>query len=124
MVLVDDDRAYPMMLERALALEPVGLRLLTLRDGPEARAYLSDCFLSNCLPAVVLLDLHLPGETGLELLAWIRSQEGGTELTVLVHSWSECSHAARAAGASGFIEKPKGLPGLRALVRSLAAHCR
>lgn len=124
MVLVDDDRAYPMMLERALVLEAVGLRLLTLRDGPEARAYLSECFLTGCLPAVVLLDLHLPGETGLELLAWIRSQDGGRDLTVLVHSWSECARLAEAAGATGFLEKPKGLPGLRALVRTLVSHRR
>src|SRR3954452_16209976 len=65
-LLIDDDREIRELLSRFL--EKHGLRVTSARDGREARrAWSAGHF------QLVILDLMLPGESGLDLARWIRS---------------------------------------------------
>ncbi len=73
-------------------------------------------------PALVLLDIGLPGETGLTLLKELREQYGDTAPKVLVVSmYDENMFAERAvkAGAAGYISKHEGIGNLLTAIRSV-----
>jgi CheY-like chemotaxis protein/anti-sigma regulatory factor (Ser/Thr protein kinase) len=70
-------------------------------------------------PLVTVLDLVLPGATGLSLLAEIRKRDSGEAIIVITGSDEE--EAALRAGASSFFRKPFVLPDLVQEVRRLAA---
>lgn len=61
------------------------------------------------MPDVVLVDLHLPGSSGLDLCHWVRGQRGGADLPVFIMSGDDDRQilidAAR-ANANDFIVKP------------------
>lgn len=61
------------------------------------------------LPAVVLLDLHLPTVSGFQVLIWIRQQPQFQQLPVIIFSSSaraEDRLRAKELGASDYLEKP------------------
>jgi DNA-binding response OmpR family regulator len=77
-LLVEDDPEAADLLR--IALKKAGLRrpLRVLSDGDEAVAYLSgeppyDDREQHPTPCLILLDLKLPRKSGLEVLAWMRS---------------------------------------------------
>jgi CheY-like chemotaxis protein len=101
-----------------------------VRDGEQALAYLkgdgqyADRH-AHPLPDLVLLDLSLPGMSGLDVLAWIRQQPEFNTLTVYV--WTDLGDPAthdRAvkAGATRFVPKSVSFVrgGLTGLVRSIS----
>lgn len=65
-VLIVDDEPAIRRLVRA-ALEPSGYRILEARDGPEAIAAAG-----SQAPDLVLLDVGLPGMSGLDVKRWLR----------------------------------------------------
>jgi two-component system OmpR family response regulator len=66
-LIVDDDREIRDLL--ALFMEKQRIRVTAVRDGKEARrAWLNGHY------QLVVLDLMLPGESGLELARWLRAQ--------------------------------------------------
>jgi CheY-like chemotaxis protein len=67
---------------------------------------------ASLFPCLVLLDLHLPGIPGLDVLAWIRAQPALTTLVVIVFSSSQDPRdLARAyrLRANSFVSKPAEL---------------
>lgn len=69
---------------------------------------------------VVLLDLALPGKSGLEVMHELRSRTPGTRVLVLTLRRSEADvRAALEAGAAGYILKDEDLTDLPAIVRAL-----
>lgn len=81
-------------------------------DGAYEFAEASDGFAALQLarevaPAVVILDLMLPGLGGLEVLAELRADERLADIPVLViTAWSETREDLVAAGATDFLAKP------------------
>src|SRR6201989_424942 len=66
-LVIDDDREIRDLLGRFL--EKQRMRVTAVRDGKEARrAWLNGHY------QLVVLDLMLPGESGLDLARWLRSQ--------------------------------------------------
>jgi len=60
-------------------------------------------------PVLLLLDIKLPGKSGLEILAWLREQERFKTLPVIMltaSTWPEEVSAAYRLGASSFVIKP------------------
>jgi CheY-like chemotaxis protein len=71
-------------------------------------------------PDLIVLDLMLPGRSGLELLAEIRSANGHTATPVVVISaWAHSDAAAVAAGADRFLAKPFDPDELQSIVADL-----
>jgi CheY-like chemotaxis protein len=61
------------------------------------------------LPSLILLDLGLPGMSGLEFLTWLRDQPLLSAIPVIVLSGTPFSHAVKRAyalGAKTFFTKP------------------
>lgn len=100
-VVEDNDQNYE--LAEFLLLEQ-GFALMRARDASEFRS-----LLTGPVPALVLLDMHLPGASGLELLAELRLQQHLTTVRVVALT----AHALRgdrerflAEGCDGYLSKP------------------
>lgn len=86
-------------------------------EGAEALALIHDV-----QPDLVVLDLMLPGKSGLEVLSELRSdQSAGTTPVVVVTAWTHAEEAVLAAGADRFISKPFEPDELQATVEELLA---
>jgi CheY-like chemotaxis protein len=71
-------------------------------------------------PDVIVLDLMIPGISGLDVLARLRREENGHRLPVVVISaWGDARDEAFAAGADRFVLKPFIPDDLRAVVEEL-----
>jgi CheY-like chemotaxis protein len=115
-ILVVDDTPVNLKLTRVL-LTGAGYEVRTAQNGEEA---LEVFRASN--PAMVLVDIQLPGMDGLELTRRLRAERGGQETVVLALTASSMSgdeQRALEAGCDGFIAKPINT---RALVDTVAKH--
>jgi CheY-like chemotaxis protein len=71
-------------------------------------------------PDVVVLDLMIPGLSGLDVLARLRAEVNGGKLPIVVISaWGDARDEAFAAGADRFVLKPFIPDDLRAVVEEL-----
>jgi CheY-like chemotaxis protein len=114
-ILLVEDRADDVeLIRRGLRRGRVKNPIQVVRDGEEAISYLrGEGKFSNRaefpLPALVLLDLKLPGMDGFEVLQWVRSEPGLSGLRVIVLSSSEQIRDVNRAyelGANSFLLKP------------------
>ena len=99
-LIVDDDRLLRAMLKDALADVPCHVR-----EADSGDAALSE--IERQEPAVLLLDLIMPGRSGLELLKSLRAK--GVKCRILVISSLDTEslvQQALADGAHGFLVKP------------------
>ena len=112
-LVVEDDRALREFLCTALADE---FEVAGAVSGEEAVD-----LARQLRPDVVLLDVMLPGLTGLDVVRVIRSDPGLKDTPVLVMTaFSEIdANDAEAAGANRFLAKPFDLHELTAAVRDL-----
>ena len=118
-LLVDDEptqlRLLGAMIERA------GYRVETAADGSAAVARLAD----HTAPPVacVILDLQMPGMSGIEVLKSIRPRNPHLPVIVLTaHASVARVVEAMRAGASDFIVKPASAERIRTAIRSALAH--
>ena len=70
-------------------------------------------------PALVLTDLGLPGGSGLELLAWIRSQPSLADLPLMAMSGSENPALQRQALELGATDCALKTPGFEDVVKKV-----
>ncbi|QGG55463.1 ATP-binding protein [Paenibacillus sp. B01] len=116
-LIVDDE---PSNLKVALdAVSSLGHRFTAVSSGAEALEALR-----RRQPDLVLLDLMMPGVSGLDVCREIRSLHGLSELPVLMLTASGQTAdivAAFAAGANDILHKPFELAELKARVQSLLA---
>ena len=76
--------------------------------------------LERAKPDLIVLDLMLPGRSGLDLLTEIRATDGHVHTPVVVISaWAHSDQAAVAAGADRFVAKPFDPEELHATVATL-----
>ncbi|WP_067652297.1 response regulator [Nocardia harenae] len=108
LVLVVEDSADDReAIERALRASHPDLPVEFVADGAEGLARLRDE--SAPRPALVLLDLNMPGADGYTVLSRIRAEPAAAELTVVVFTSSTASSdidRCYAAGADSYIYKP------------------
>ncbi len=113
-LLVEDNPADIKITQRALKESGAPVELLVVRDGQEAVDYLlrQGRHAEGAgwrSPDLILLDLNLPGMTGLEVLERVRSTPELRTVPVIVLTTSrrqEDVHDMYAAGANTYIEKP------------------
>jgi two-component system response regulator len=110
MIFIVDDSPTDIELT-TIALEATGREIVVrfATDGKSALAMLRN---GLRVPALILLDLKMPGMDGIEVLREIRTDDRLRDLPVVVVTSSalELDRAdAFAAGASGYIQKPLAL---------------
>ena len=111
-LVVDDDPEIRQFLQDYLSEH--GYRVLVAHDGPAARALLAEQ-----VPAVVLLDVGLPGEDGLTLARWLREHfEVGI---IMVSGAGETIDriVGLEVGADDYLAKPFDPRELRARLKSV-----
>jgi DNA-binding response OmpR family regulator len=87
-------------------------RFVEAQDGPEALE-----LALRLRPDLIILDLMLPGTSGLEVLTQLREQLPVGETRVIVLSaWGHADQDALSAGADRFVPKPFEPDDLRAIV--------
>jgi CheY-like chemotaxis protein len=112
-LLVEDESADAELLIWAFKKSGVQNPIRHLNDGDEALFYLKGTGpymdrVLNPLPILILLDLKLPGMSGLELLRWLRQQKELRRIPVLVltsETDSRYMEAAYDAGANSYLLK-------------------
>jgi CheY-like chemotaxis protein len=113
-LLVEDQEDDIFLIRKAFKRAEVPNPIHVVRDGEEAIEYLSgEGRFSNRdehpLPEIILLDLKMPRRDGFQVLQWIRSQPGLSEIAVIVLTSSEQVweiNTAYSIGANSFLVKP------------------
>jgi CheY-like chemotaxis protein len=124
---VEDDEHEVLLLRHCFEAAGIKHPLHVVGDGNEAMTYLGRAALDgdggpHPMPRLVLLDLHLPGMSGLEVLEWIRAQPALTNLVVILFTSSDdpqevaCAYRLR---VNSFIKKPDDLRGRLEMARLL-----
>lgn len=117
-ILVIEDSA-PIRRLVEICLRDVGPTIVTAADGPSGL----QAAVSNP-PALIVLDIGLPGMHGWDVLAEVRSQPVGARIPVLIltaHANEEDRFRSGADGADAFMTKPFDPTDLVALATSLLA---
>jgi RNA polymerase sigma factor (sigma-70 family) len=132
MLLVEDDPVEIVHVQEALAQANLVNPLRIVHDGRKAIAYLSgqDEYAdrdSHPFPSLVLLDLTLSDPSGLEVLAWIRTQQNCKNLPVILLTSSAADQgntepAAAALGVSSYLSKPVECEPLLEMMKSIGMY--
>lgn len=115
-ILIVEDQPANMLLARA-ALERGGYRTLEATNAEQARACLA-----AARPAMILMDIGLPGQDGLSLTRELKAAPETADIPIVVltaHAMRADEERARAAGADGYLAKPFSPRNLVALVREI-----
>lgn len=111
---VEDEENDVLLLRDAFQKAGLELPLLVAKDGGEAIDYLAGTGIyadrsKHPLPALVLLDLDLPLQSGLDVLRWVQGQPSLKGLVIIVFASSEDPadiDSAYRLGAKSFVVKP------------------
>lgn len=101
-LVVEDDPASQLLTQTVL--EQAGYEVFTARTADDALARLD-----AKLPALILMDIDLPGRDGLSLTRLLKTMSPTTAIPVVAltaHSSLQHRREAMAAGCLGFIAKP------------------
>jgi len=109
-IIIEDDQDLMTIFSKAL--QEAGYETDGIRDGAEALARLA-----GAIPAVVILDLHLPGVDGRQILQQIRADARLAETKVIITSADAA--LAETLDADLTLLKPISFTQLRDLTRRL-----
>src|SRR3954468_5289969 len=118
-LVIDDDREIRDLLARFL--ENQHMRVTAVRDGKEARrAWLNGHY------QLVVLDLMLPGESGLDLARWLRTQADIPVGMLTARGEDHDRIIGLELGADDYVPKPFNprelLARIRAVLRRVGDH--
>ena len=113
-LLIEDNEADIMLTQDAFEDAKLRNEMAIARDGYEALEYLNQTGQSagTVLPDVILLDLNLPGPSGKEILAHVKSTPHLKSIPVVVLTSSEDPHEIKQIydlSANCYIAKPINL---------------
>ena len=128
LVMVDDDAVDIMLFEHCHKRSHLDHRFVAFTSGEEFLQQLHSYLVDNeRLPALVLLDINMPGMNGFEVLAALRAEEAFSEAPVVVFfSDSDNPEDRRRAAAYGtcVVEKFLGVHDGVAFLNELADRYR
>ena len=118
-VLVIDDQESNRYLTR-LMLQQGGCEVKEAATGQEGLR------LADELPDLIILDLHLPDISGIEVCQRLKSAPRTTSIPIInvtaAYAGSEERNQALDAGADGYLLRPLDVPSLLATVNTLLAR--
>ena len=120
-VLIADDEPN-ILISLEFLMKREGYEVHVARDGPEALAAIQ-----RERPALVLLDVMMPGKTGFEVCAAVRADEAlaGVKILMLTAKGRDTDVAqGLGVGADGYMTKPFSTKELAARVREMLAAPR
>jgi CheY-like chemotaxis protein len=123
-LIVDDSPADRTALRMAFERTGLAVTLGFAASASEALAQLHKRGAPR--PQMMLVDIHMPGASGLELLANLKGDKTTREIPVFMLSGSQNPRdigAAYRGQACGFIPKPDDFDGLRRLAELLGRLC-
>lgn len=131
-LLVEDSEHDVNLVRRTFAKALVPDAIQTVKSAEEAMAYLqNDAPYSdraeNPMPALIMLDLTLPGMNGFELLKWVRIQTKFDRVYIVVLTGSLSLQDVRHAyelGANSFLNKPLELANVGTLLSAIRRPLR
>ena len=114
-MIVDDEEAARYGMRRALST--LGYNITEAGSAEAARA-----LLKQTEPDLLLLDVNLPGMSGLDFLREIKSSNGNGPLVIIVtaHGSERMAVEAVKAGAHDYLSKPFELDDLRLVIKNAA----
>jgi len=121
--LVDDDRDYVRLLRRTLekiGIPPTAIR--TCADGDEAVALLAK---GEWKPSFTLLDVRMPGRSGLDVLEWIRASPSlALHPVFMMTGSSHPDHVGKAfhLGVGSYFIKPTQSRDLEGILEGILAY--
>jgi CheY-like chemotaxis protein len=101
-LLIEDDATMLSLLGTLLEFE--GYQVASLNGEADAEEILQK--MRGEKPELILLDVHLPGVSGFDLMRKMRTDEVLKSTKVIMSSGMDLSLECRQAGADGFILKP------------------
>lgn len=104
-LVVDDDELYCALLHAALVA--AGFDVETTLTGEDALAKIA-----AHAPDLLLLDIHLPGISGLDVLRALSATPPATKIVTIAISsaWEFAEREAISLGAAAFLRKPFAVP--------------
>jgi len=102
LVIADDEPSVRLLVQATVAED--NLRVIEAEDGDQAWELIQEW-----RPKVVLLDVRMPGRTGLEILSAIKTDSNLAETRVILLTASAAESdiaAGLAAGANAYLTKP------------------
>jgi len=129
-LLVDDDSDAVLLFERAYQRAGVTHLFKVAQSADDAIAYLTGDGryadrAAYPMPALILLDIKMPGRTGFDVLEWIRKNSPVTPMRVVMLTGSpdgaDVNRAYR-MGANSYLTKPTDLTEFREILCTLCAH--
>ena len=122
-LLLEDERATAALVGQLLAAERITNPVKALDTGEAALEYFGRVVAgTEPMPVLCVLDLSLPGVSGLDVLRRIRTTEALSHLTVIMLTGSGNDadiDAAYELGIDAYLIKPAGVHGLPDVVREL-----
>lgn len=115
-LLVEDNDEHAELVQFVLAKTHPDARLVRKSDGTSALQHLRACT-PETRPHLTLLDLKLPGISGIELLERLREEDASKQLVVVLFTTSNSARdrtAAMRARANAFMVKPMEFGKLKA----------
>lgn len=114
-LLVEDDESLRVILARHL--RALGYHVAEAESAEDAELVLA----GGLRPAIVLLDVNLPGETGWDLLRGHALAAAGSPPVVVASATTINPRRLTEFGVAGYLPKPFPLPTLVATIRRLVA---
>ena len=123
-LLIEDDLGDVELTEAALTKSKLKIDLNVVNDGEEALAYLhqEEPYTEAIQPNLILLDLNLPGFSGLELLSSIKSDNRLKPIPVVILTSSDADTdilKSYGSGANCYVTKPIGLKEFVHIINSI-----
>ena len=123
-LLVEDDFGDVELTQAALAKSKLKINLRVVNDGEEAIAFLHrDGQYSDAVrPNLILLDLNLPGLSGLEILAAIKGNQQLKSIPIVILTTSDAEVdilQSYELGVNCYVTKPIGLKEFIKIVDSI-----
>lgn len=127
LLLVDDSPDELLLMQLGLKRAGIEVPQVVVGSGEEALDYLfargrhqgRD---TSVQPRLVLMDLHMPGKSGVETLSEIRANPATANVKVVIFSSSEDPaeiYDAHEHGANSFLCKPLSVTGMQSVIKQL-----